>query len=181
MKKINQHLIGFAAGALVVCAAGMEANAAVITFQDGLNGYDGTRDSMLWNREDNGRTRTQQTNYGQYGMLVAGHGGLNRSGNHNTDARSSVISFDDILGTGAGHPQIGPNISTINSATLRFHVNGQFIGNPVFGPAVFRRVRSDARMGCPGNESVFDGLSVLRSGSAGGDRLVRIRVCAAPV
>lgn len=137
MKRFSNHAIGIAAAALAVCVVANDATAAIVTFQDGLNGYDGTRDSILWNREDNGRTRTQQTNYGQYGVIVAGHSGQNQSGNHNYSARSGVIAFDDIIGTGAGHPQI-PASATVNNATLRFHMAGQFIGAQIFAPAMFQ-------------------------------------------
>lgn len=87
---------------LVILGTAMSAQAGVVTFQQGVDGYTGTRDTQV-------RGAAADTNYGS-GFEVsidASDGG---------QPTHSLLKFEGIIGNNAGQIPTG---STINSATLR--------------------------------------------------------------
>ena len=87
---------------VVILAVAVVARADVLTFQEGVGGYTGTKDTYLNQGSGN-------ANYGSNSRIVMdGRGGREADG---------LIRFEDIFGAGANRIPLG---STINSATLVF-------------------------------------------------------------
>ncbi len=82
------------------------ANASVISFRNGVNGYDGNTDTEL--RADN-----PDTNYGSNSNITI-------DGNDGGQPTHALMRFDNIFGSAPGQIAYG---STINSATLGFQIH----------------------------------------------------------
>ena len=105
MKRSRILLVGMLAVLLVGLAGTVDA--VVTSFQNGVNGYNGTADTYLDN--DSNTASYNTANYGGYGWLRIGkmNAGMQQAG---------MVRFDGILGGGADQIPAG---MTVVSATLR--------------------------------------------------------------
>jgi hypothetical protein len=105
--------------------AGSAQATVILTFQEGVNGYTGTLDTMVRSNETAGSGDSRDTAYGtlDYVSVDGDDGSPGAKPNH------GLIRFDNLFGNGAGQIKAG---DTILSASLRLVVD-----NPGSGMSVY--------------------------------------------
>ncbi|NJL30130.1 MAG: DNRLRE domain-containing protein [Phycisphaerales bacterium] len=96
------------AGLLAASLLTTAASATIVSFQDGVSGYNGTRDTQI-------RSADSNANYGfEDAISVDGD-----DGSPGLQPNHGLIRFENIFGAGPGQIPLG---STINSATLAINI-----------------------------------------------------------
>jgi hypothetical protein len=99
-----------------VFALEQRATPAVLTFQQGTDGYTGAQDTQIF-------SATPDANFGADTEISVDQ-------NDGGGSRQALIRFDNIIGSGAGQIPLG---SVINSATLTFDVTSATDSHPNLG------------------------------------------------